>query len=77
LKKIILLAATAMLSACGTGDTEAPPADTTTTDTTMATPAPVSIIICAKAFTSSRCDLARNAFEDSISHISPAPALAT
>lgn len=35
MKKFTLLAATAMLSACGTGDTEAPAADTTTTESTM------------------------------------------
>src|SRR3546814_20624954 len=42
LKKFTLLAATAMLSACGGGDTQAPPADTSTTDTTMQTPAPAA-----------------------------------
>ena len=42
MKKFTLLAATAMLSACGGGDTQAPPADTSTTDTTMQTPAPAA-----------------------------------
>ena len=42
MKRFTLLAATAMLSACGTGDNQTPAADTTTTETTMETPAPAT-----------------------------------
>ncbi|HET6526940.1 DUF4142 domain-containing protein [Sphingopyxis sp.] len=43
MKRFTLLAATAMLSACGTGDTDTTPAADTTTETTMETPAPAAM----------------------------------